>query len=455
VSELRKQLEQHRGGPGHELLDGDGRGRPPTEEELQSAYVAPGERSLLEMGVVFQADWQMFADGMARHSRAQVRALAGSGVPVCLQSISSNNMFLDADIDHNVLQEVNYLRRVSIEKPMLGIRHCVLHSPHFLRTVILPRGARLASYIEEFEVFRATVVYTSWERSCIGEGLAKLLARCGEIWVPCEANKRAFVNSGISEDMVTVVPFPYETTAPVCRIPAPYGDERVPRGKRFYHIGKWEPRKDQVRLLRCFFYAFQPGEASLIIKTHGWGSWEDYPSIEDAFRACGRDPRVQSNGWDKNSARSHVRIISDKISEQQMVELHRQNNIYITTSHGEAWDIPAFEARCAGNRLVHVGYGGTEDYAAREDIAIPYVMGPVDPAYKWEPDAQWAHYDDEDVVEALRAAEPPASRVHPPEFNARYSMHAVGELMKRRVHIRMTDIYGQEVAEKLMRESYG
>lgn len=415
------------------LLDGDP-DHAPTEEELAVAVVAPtGERPLLEKGVIYSADWRKFGDGMARHARAQVSALAQAGVPVVLQSISSEGMFLDSEVRPEVRAEVGHLASMTVGSALLAVRQAVFHNADFVRNLVVPAGGRLGSIEDENRVFESTVLYTSIERDSVADVLIEVFERCAEIWVPCKQNADALISSGMPSDKVVVVPFPYDPTVGVSRIPAPRGTERAPDGKRFYSIGKWEPRKEHARILLAFLCAFTPKDkASLLLKVHGWGEWEGYPSVEQALVQAAEDPRVRGNGWNGSNVRKRVRVITDKVSDEEIVRFHAENNIYVSASHGEAWDIPAFEAKCAGNRLVHVGFGGSSDYADADDIKIPFTLEQVHSAYGWEA-SRWAEYKFEDLVEAMRAATPPKRRSHPASFNGKYSYHAVGELMKARL----------------------
>ena len=447
---LDEQLASHRGDARHSLLEVDAEGNlqptgtdvaAPTEEELAVPYVAPGESATLPLAVTYQADWHARADGMARHARAQALALAASGVPVVLESIANGGGFLDSDIDPDVLGEMQRLRSLTTERAVLAIRHAVLHTADFTRSLLLPKAARLVDAETADTLCKHTIIYTSWERDHVPSAIADVLRRAGQVWVPCRANADAFFAAGIRAQ---VVPYPYVPGTWTSSLAFPYatGSTRVPDGKRFYTIGKWEPRKDQLRLLRAFLLAFTPRDkASLVIKTSAFnrwvardGSWE-YPDLDAAFAEMAQDSRIRGNGWNNSTLPKRVKIINEKISEEKILELHASNNIYVSASHGEAWDLPAFDAVSAGNRLVHVGYGGSRDYALPDDVSVPFWMAPAHPAYEWEPEAGWAEYHDDALVDALRRAEPRPERIHPLEFGWRFSASAVGEEMRKLLYI--------------------
>src|SRR6185436_1924412 len=213
-----------------------------------------------------------------------------------------------------------------------------------------------------------------------------------------------------------------------------------PQTQAFYTIGKWEPRKDHHRLIGAFLREFKPTEtASLFVKTTPFGEWQDYPATPGASMAFWlRDPLVKANGWTLENYRSRVRIHTELFSEEKIETLHRLSSIYVSPSHAEGWDYPAFDALLAGNELVHVGCGGSEDYAPPSTLWVPYQLGPVHPGYvqmlNWHPESEWAEYSIEALSRTLRQAQPPERRnLQRSHALHRYSAPRIGELMKRSV----------------------
>ena len=435
---LRESLRGYEGDDSHALIDDDknpveGEVKPPTEGELEKHHAAPGRRALAALGVMYQGDWRILADGICKHVREQALALS-TQLPVNLCAIGPGPL-LDDEIDGEVTAAVGYLQNVHCSRYACAIRQMVIHSPEFLVNVVIPGGGRLSGPEDEERVWRSTIVYTSWERDRVADEIVKHLCRLGEVWVPCEANRRAFVGSGVPAERVRVIPYPYEpTTHPCSQIPVPRGNELVPSGRRFYTIGKWEPRKDQHQLLGAFLLAFKPTDrACLTIKTFGWGKWDRYPSPQKSGQYWREHPRVKANGWTPKQLARLVRVIDRKLTDQEIADLHAENNIYVSASHGEAWDIPAFDARSAGNSLVYVGYGGASEYTQPDGerfVEVPYEMGPVHTGYRWEEGAQWGQYRLEDLARALQRVRPPRWRSQPEDFAARYGRWAVGVKMR-------------------------
>lgn len=456
------------------MVDGEGNvvggdGRAPTEAELANPVVAPGCDAVLPYGIEYQAPWESPNDGLARHARAQVQALSRAGLPVVLRRMTRPKMIIDDDDGYATVphltpsekeavlaraaigRQMGYLRDLSVGNVLVAIRQLVFTSPTALENVIAPAGARLAGFDRELAVYKSTIVYTPWERSTVAPGIVEILNRCAEVWVQGNWAVEVFRSAGVQR--VYSIPVPYDPqTSSACWISAPRGNESVPSGKRFYAIGKWEPRKNYDALLGAFLLEFKPTErVSLFLKTSGYGTtWKDYPNVGDAVTKWLGEPAVMANGWTIKQFNRAVRIASRVLPEDQIFQLHRDNNIYVSCSHAEGWDLPAFDARCAGNHLVYTGWSSPVEYAGEHDYRIhPTATGttfePVHPDYGWEPNAYWATASVDAIRVALRAAQPPEKRIHPTDFYGRFGMTEVGHMMATRIY----DRFGEDVFTKL------
>lgn len=433
---LKDQLGIFAGGDDHSLLDDEGNvnieavGREPRPEDFNNEYAAPGEDALLPVGIQYTADWKIYADGIANHAREQVLALASTGLPVGLHHFGTR-MVLTEELHPDVMK-VAYLEDIGFTRTLISIKHLIIHSVEMLRYAVCPVAGTLAGEAVD-QVYRSTIVYTSLERDYVGPEIADLLNKLGQVWVPCVANVNALVNSGVEPSKIKLVPYPFDPST--CTRSAPRGPSTVPSGKRFYHIGKWEPRKNQHRILGAFLQAYGPQDrASLMLKTSPFGGgWVNYPSPEESLAFWLNHADVKAKGWDEKSMDRLVRIISEKIPEEELMSLHTKNNIYVSAAAGEAWEIPAFDAKLCGNRLVHAGYGGTEEYAEDEDVQVPFTMTDAHPGYAWEDAAQWADVKTKDIMEGMLQAEPPERRVMPNKYVKRFGRAAVGVIMEAHI----------------------
>lgn len=418
-------------------------GNPAETEEIKENYFAPGSSAKHSYGVLYQGNWETPFDGTAVAVRKHACALAAAGVPVILKTL--DNVVISRQgipepvpavgIPEEVAREVKGLNLTSVGSVFPMVKHLVVSDALRLTQTLL-RGVTGPSDAAEYRVgaqqaaFRSTILYSVWERNHVHPDIALRMSALGECWVPCEQNKKMLEAAGVQR--VRVVPHPYSPDEDVCKLVRrpPLGDGAP---KAFYSIGAWQPRKGFAKLIRAFLTHFPPdGKATLTIKYSG-GSWSGYPSPTDAVRSALAFEKARELGWNSENVEKYLRLVTGRIPRSRVVELHLRHNIYVCASHGEAWCLPAFDAKLAGNRMVTVPYGGTADFSGEGDRLVAYNMSPVHSSYNWEPEAEWADYADDDLGASMLAAHPPERFERPPDYEARFSAAAVGRLMRERV----------------------
>ncbi len=407
-------------------------------------YAAPASRASYEWGFVFRADHETLADGMCRQARAHAVALA-EHAPVLLWTIHNKvrrpvymddgtqgdvmefSLAGDDMLEDSVFRQVGALRRTQVRNYLAAVYHTTIRSSGGLRTLLLPEYTRAAIGAAD-RLLARSVVYTPWERSTVSREIIDVLKDTGQVWLQCRRNVEVFVEAGLPEKKVRLVPPAFDPEGLVALIPKTR--KRVPSGRRFYNIGKWEPRKAQHELIGAFLHTFEPGsDAHLTMKVSWAGEWDEYPKHTQSLPVWLQQPQVRQRGWTAQNVGRHVSVYDKQFSDEQMAKLHAVHNIYVSASHAEGWDYPAFDAATAGNRLVHVGFGGSEDYADEQDVRVPYSLGPVDPQYGWEPGAQWAVYEFDALCAALAPARPREQVELSRDLASQYGAPRVGELM--------------------------
>lgn len=375
-------------------------------------------------GVGYYAPWENEADGFALHSRRSARALHMAGVPVHLRSA------VPAQRDLGELPaDVAPLLRASIGRYSAQVYQVILNAATAwnLTTHKFLGEAELAA------VNHCRVIYTVWERDRVAPEIVQALNRVGQIWVACRANLAMLERCGVDAAKLRWVPMPCFPDDPHLAL---QGRARRPGVPRFYHIGKWEPRKAQSRIVEAFLRAFAPGDAQLMLKISGLRQAVDgFPATPAAaIKRLLLDPELQDKGWKLETSARYISVVDARLEAVQLRKFHELGDVYVSLSRGEGFDIPAFEAKLAGNRLVYTPSGGPQDYAASADYLVP-ATGAVrcHPMYHWEPDAEYIDYRTEDAVTAMRRA---AADVRsgaravtgvPPEFQA----EAVGQMMRK------------------------
>lgn len=409
-------------------------------------------------GVLYQGEHETLWDGTCVAVRLHARALATTGVPMLLKSFSNVVISEEGVVEPQhvvglgpVQAEVGALRDASIATLTPAIKHMVVRDATHLHMAIFPRGVMSVDPVEMVELRRRvasqTILYTVWERDRVEPAVAQLLSRVAECWVPCSDNAQMLKDSGVTCPII-VVPHPFDPASDLAKLV-----RRKPiEARRFYSIGAWQPRKGYDRLIRAFLLAFVPDDdTSLTLKLSG-GNWPGYATPQACLEQCLAEPVIVSKGWTPATLRGKLRIVTGRLPADQILRLHFENNIYLSASHGEAWNLPAFDAKVAGNRVVHVPYGGTRDFCDSSDTAVKWDWGPADPSYRWEPDARWANYTFTDLTQALRSTPPPLHFSRSEGFEKRFSMETVGRLMLERV-LGVLDAQNPPAAEYLRRHA--
>lgn len=415
----------------------------PTARDAHFGQGRPGSHPY---AVMYCGEYETLWDGTAVAVRAHARALAGAGLPVLLKSLSSTviddqgfaRSVFDAGLPVSVQEEVGALELTRAGAFLPIIRHLVVRDAEHLKQVILPRGS-IGKTIEEqvslrAQIFASTIVYSVWERDRVDPAIVQILSRVAECWVPSSQNRAMLVGSGVPEEKVVVVPHPFDPNDPILKLRRRKPDTEW---RKFYSIGRWEPRKGYVKLVEAFFEAFSPTDQVVLTIKYTGGNWPGYETPEGLIERVSMNRRFQRKGWTLGQISARVKLIEGRFPRAAIHQLHYRNNIYVSASHGEAWCLPAFEACLAGNQVVYVPSGGVEDFVGNGHVAVtPHGSVPVPESYHWESDATWMGYSVKELAEALQKASAPTT--HNPEKGIRYGgigyrAQDVGEIMKIRV----------------------
>lgn len=361
-----------------------------------------GRAADFEKGVILKGPWETFADGFSEHTRRNARAMAMGGVPVALRSISPRIRIASGE-ELQIDEQYGDLLNRTIALTTAQVIQLVPHdgslqsfTTHRFYTV------EQQAYLNARKVF-----YAVWERfSGLQEDDREALKRVGQVWVPCEANRAFLISEGVPEEKVRVMPCPFLPNDTLLAQAATMQRKRNEK-PTFYHIGKWEPRKEQRNILGAFLAAFRPGECSLLVKTSDKSPFFDGypPSVAVAVSDWLADPAVQKNGWTKENVGQDVRVVQKRLSQNTLNLLHLTSDCYVTLARGEGFDMPAFDAKLVGNLMLYVPSGGPQDFAHPEDVRVePSGFVPAHPFYRWHKGSTYLDYPFEAAVEGFRAA---------------------------------------------------
>lgn len=375
-------------------------------------------------GIVWEGPWHEASLSFGQVTRRMVRAIQEAGMPVSLKMPPGCDTLLTHEMDGSVFRELgcsvneegtaesrkagvdetlyNHDGAISasLDRILVTIHHAI---PRFdvLRNILEPPSSRFSDTNKVRELDKYRILLTALEVDRVpDQASVPLLQRFGQVWVPCQRNADVLKKAGV--ERVHVVPHPMPRDRMFELANSKRNAAKDKSTYTFYTIGKWEPRKNHLGMIRAYLRQFGPVEnkTRLLIKTSSFGMFSDYPkNAEEALKIALEDERIKKLGWTEESARKHVLWNTSAMSEEQIVELHGFGDCYVAASHGEAWDMGAFDALIAGSSLIHTGFGGSEDYAwspmwdeknGKTEVAHP--------GYRWGI-ARWAKVD-EDTMSA-------------------------------------------------------
>jgi glycosyltransferase involved in cell wall biosynthesis len=373
---------------------------------LKQVAFREGEAAEHPLGVLFHAPWETVADGWCESSRRHARALAMTGCPVHLRSVSPSmpswmGRGAAKDPEGEAMQDaLSDVLGASIGRYSARVLH-VVHTDALLTNLTTHRHL---SYEEMAARNKATVLSLMWERSTVSEAAKAAMKRVGQVWVACRANVEMLASHGIDRDKIRVTPVPYFPNDPHLRL---RGRKRTPGPARFYHIGKWEPRKAQDQIVLAFLRAFEPGREVLWLKSAPFATALDgYPQgPRPAVVQALDDAEVKKNGWTRQNVSDNVKVVEQRLPADKLVKMHQMCDVYLSLSRAEGFDMPAFDAKLAGNLMVYTPSGGPQDFCSARDVVVP-VTGAVSchPWYRWEPGATYGNWRIDDAVAAMRQA---------------------------------------------------
>lgn len=229
-----------------------------------------------------------------------------------------------------------------------------------------------------------------------------------EAWVPNQCGKQASIDSGVNIP-IKIVPHAcdinkYQQSYEPITLRKDLGDDFV-----FYTIGEANRRKHLAALIKAYHLEFEPSEqVRLLIKTSMPGYTKE-AARKKLYKYC-EDIKHNLKLYHDINQYSKEIIITERLSEEDMMRLHASMDCYVSPSFGEAWGIPAFDAMAMGKTPIVTAWGGYTEYVTNDSgWLIPYRMSPVFGMTETFQDLytgheQWADIDVLALCKAMREA---------------------------------------------------
>lgn len=379
--------------------------------------------------LLFETLWYDPADGWAIFSRQHARALLDRGHNLRMQSWAP---LLRGSHDP---YELGRMSREELERVVVpeGQLHAMI-DPAVLAEIggpgnIYKRGDPFGFYLFSTALGgpmlvegplnmlcnypRPRALLTMFERTRVVPETAEQLRELDGVAVLCTKNADELHRHGVK---AAVIPPCYRDDDPIMKVRR-YKSRNVHAPTKFYWIGRNEPRKAMDNVIRAYLRAFGAGAvfATLTLKMSPIKWSGDVLSPEDV---------VEQELGHRDLVRAGITVVEGRLTRAEMAALHASHHVYVSASRGEGWDLPAFEAKLVGNRVVSTDCGGARDFLQPEDGDV--LIGatgevPAHERYWWGPGAAYIDYDLKDVSGAMALVheeeQPPFSMEHLEQFS--------------------------------------
>lgn len=277
-------------------------------------------------------------DGWGAASRDYIRAIATQ-----IKNLSIRPIYLAANtidrLDDDLLQYENSFYQTYDIVFQKALPHCLV--PQQLTT----KNVGIFT-LETNDISHSNSIY--------------LINRMSEICVPSKQEAKTLKASGVTTP-IKVISQPLDTIFIKSQIglnnKLPF-DAISNRSFKFYTIGEYIDRKNILDIVLAFNLAFNDTDnVSLIIKSSRPGL-----SSADAYKFIAKEIESLKNRMNIGLYKNKEIIITDRLSDKDMMSLHRSCDCFVSASKGEAFCRPAAEALCFGNTPIVTDHTGMVDF---------------------------------------------------------------------------------------------
>ena len=214
-----------------------------------------------------------------------------------------------------------------------------------------------------------------------------------KIIVPSQHSKNCF--SEEAQENIEVVNFPARS------IRSKKVNFNLSTDFNFLTVAQWNPRKNLEQTILAFTEEFKNEEVGLVVKTGiAGGSRIDREQTRERMEML-----ISHIPKDR---KCKVHLFHGSLSDAEMTSLYKNKNIsaYITTSHGEGFGLPVFEAAQYGLPVIAPVWGGIKEFAENAFVEIDYEVKNLEEHQVWqgvlEADSEWCFPKINSIREQMR-----------------------------------------------------
>lgn len=255
----------------------------------------------------------------------------------------------------------------------------------WIDNTIMNTARAVQSGVRDFVTSIQVQLPSEWQKLCehnIGVTAGVETTKAPEDWstaclemdkviVPSQHSKECFSDS--AQEVIQVINFPAR------RVESKNINFSLNTNFNFLTVAQWNPRKNLEQTISSFIQEFQNEEVGLIIKTGiAGGSHIDREQTKERLDAL--------LGHIKENSKCKVYLFHGSLSDAEMVSLYKNKNIsaYVTTSHGEGFGLPVFEAAQHGVPVIAPNWGGIRDFSNDSFVELEYEEKELEEHQVWE-----------------------------------------------------------------------
>ena len=216
------------------------------------------------------------------------------------------------------------------------------------------------------------------------------------------------------------VPLKYNVNTKIINYPVKYTDPKdlseliqLPNDFNFLTVSQWGPRKNLPALIKWFVEEFHDENVGLVVKTN-----KAKNCLSDRMVCTDMMKSILKSFPDKKCS---VHLLHGNMTEEEIhgIYLHPKIKAYVTTTHGEGYGLPLFEAAYSGMPIAAPGWSGQMDFLcidkkkkngklSRQTMfeKIGYDLAPIQQEAVWEnvleKDSQWCYPKEHKTKSAMR-----------------------------------------------------
>ena len=246
-------------------------------------------------------------------------------------------------------------------------------------------------------------VFAGIETTKASAAWAESIPKMSQVIVPSEHSKECFASYDTTiTEKFNVIGFPFRgsrSSSITLDLESEFN---------FLNVSQWSNRKNVEQTIFAFLEEFKNEDVGLVLKAFiKNGSHIDRYYIEERLK-------MFLKGTEDRKCR--IYLLHGTLSDDEMSALYEHEKVkcYVSTSRGEGFGLPTFEAACHGLPVIAPNWGGHKDFLSihktgkskKKELAaldLKYKLEDVADRDVWEdvliPDSQWCYPD----MKSLRA----------------------------------------------------